>query len=69
MKKSTRNLISLSGTYAGSTKNEKISADNYLRYGQDEEWEPKIEILDDCEVKKFQKFEERKNRYTRRTTR
>lgn len=33
MKKSTRNLINLSGVYA--TNNEKIMEDNYLRYGQD----------------------------------
>ena len=55
MKKSTRNLISLSGVYA-NTSNEKIMEDNYLRYGQDEEWEPKIEILDAGEIRKFQKF-------------
>lgn len=36
MKKSTRNLISLSGNYAGNTASEKISENNYLRYGLDE---------------------------------
>lgn len=41
MKKSTRNLITLSGVYANSS-NSKIAEDNYLRYGTDEEWEPKI---------------------------
>jgi hypothetical protein len=66
MKKSTRNLISLSGVYAG-TSTEKITEENYIRYGQTEDWEPKIELLDAGEVKKFQRFEERKNRYARRT--
>lgn len=36
MKKSTRNLISLSGVYANIDANGKIGEDNYLRYGQDE---------------------------------
>ena len=56
MKKSTRNLISLSGTYSTNSINDKITAENYIRYGQDDEWEPKIEILDAGEIRKFQKF-------------
>ena len=56
MKKSTRNLISLSGTYSTNSINDKINAENYIRYGQDDEWEPKIEILDAGEIRKFQKF-------------
>ena len=42
MKKSTRNLISLSGNYSTSTNTNKVSAENYIRYGQEDEWEPKI---------------------------
>ena len=57
MKKSTRNLISLSGSYSMSSVTEKVTAENYIRYGQDDEWEPKIEILDAGEMRKFQKLE------------
>lgn len=32
----------------------------------EEEWEPRIEILDAGEIRKFQKLEERQNRYARR---
>jgi len=38
MKKSTRNLISLSGSFAHNSVTDKISSDNYIRYGQDDEW-------------------------------
>ena len=56
MKKSTRNLISLSGSYSMSSVTEKVTAENYIRYGHDE-WEPKIEILDAGEMRTFQKLE------------
>jgi hypothetical protein len=37
MKKSTRNLISLSSINVGNST-EKITEENYLRYGQTEDW-------------------------------
>jgi hypothetical protein len=42
-----------------------ITPSNFLRRN-DEDWEPKIEILDAGEIRKFQKSEERQNRYARR---
>jgi hypothetical protein len=56
MKKSTRNLLSLSGNYLKNSSLEKITPENYIRYNQDDEWEPRIEILNPREVRKFQKL-------------
>lgn len=47
------------------SEEEIITPANFLRRNN-EEWEPKIEILDAGEIRKFQKLEERQNRYARR---
>jgi hypothetical protein len=67
IKKSTRNLISLSDNPTIENQvDAEITPTNFLRRNN-EDWEPKIEILDAGEVRKFQKQEERQNRYARRT--
>lgn len=65
IKKSTRNLISLSDNPSIEANDSPITHSTVLRRNN-EEWEPKIEILDAGEVRKFQKQEERQNRYARR---
>ena len=62
IKKSTRNLISFNDSLEEETI---ITPSNFLRRNN-EEWEPKIELLDAGEIRKFQKLEERQNRYARR---
>lgn len=64
IKKSTRNLISFNDNMM-ENEEEILTPANFLRRNN-EEWEPKIEILDAGEIRKFQKLEERQNRYARR---
>lgn len=81
MKKSTRSLFDgMSQQYNSlSLKNpapsKVITPEEYLRpltciYKDNSDnlqmWEPHIEILDPNDIRKFQKLEERKNRYVRR---
>lgn len=65
IKKSTRNLISFNDSLSAQEEEQIITPSNFLRRNN-EEWEPKIEILDAGEIRKFQKLEERQNRYARR---
>lgn len=66
IKKSTRNLINLSGNLEKNIQLPAVDETNFIRTDMEEEWEPKIEILDAGEIRKFQKLEERQNRYARR---
>lgn len=55
IKKSTRNLISFNDSLSIQEEETIITPANFLRRNN-EEWEPKIEILDAGEVRKFQKL-------------
>ena len=46
-----------------------VTEDNYLRTNPKEEflWEPQIDILDANEIRRYQRLEDRKQRYSRRT--
>ena len=76
LKKSTRSLLESSSNFTNiNLKNppsKVITPDNFLRpishiYKDDTDnlliWEPHIEILDPSDIRKFQKLEERKNRF------
>ena len=79
LKKSTRSLLESSSNFTNlnlkTPPSKVITTDNFLRpishiYKDDTDnlqiWEPHIEILDASDIRKFQKLEERKNRYVRR---
>jgi hypothetical protein len=75
MKKSTRSLLESSSSFTNIKQaytTVQITEQNYLRQirqvyadGTDNlyEWEPRIEVLDPNEIKKFEKLEDRQQRY------
>ena len=65
MKQATRNLISYND-HPLDEEGASITPSNFLR-PNNEGWEPRVEVLDAGEMRKFQKLEERQNRYARRT--